>query len=308
MSDSKSLAQSDVSEMKGKIMKLSHKTSISEFRSSFPAKVIALVLCLTLLDLQISGLLYSNQEITSTQTAFQATTNPLTSKQASELKDTQADSTLNHLLGTNPLSSASSEYTYEFTNEAAQIKIHLDSTETRTYEWQNNQLGHLLSIETEDETVSYQYGQSVILNDPKGLLRGVKDLGSLDSSATVLADKSASPHPPEDGFVLLAKNDNQANQIKLTTQKKNETYASEYTYEWKNETIGKLISSARIANQGKTLELTVSLHQGWNVISNPLPNPISFNQFKELITPLIILSLTDLMLNTKFIHSLPLRP
>ncbi len=47
----------------------------------------------------------------------------------------------------------------------------------------------------------------VILNDPKGLLRGVKDLSSPDSSVTVLADKSASPHPPEDGFVLLAKND-----------------------------------------------------------------------------------------------------
>ncbi len=67
----------------------------------------------------------------------------------------------------------------------------------------------------------------VILNDPKGLLRGVKDLALRVNSAKDLtnsrsfsrpiqdslrmtkglADKSAAPHPPEDGFVLLAKND-----------------------------------------------------------------------------------------------------
>ncbi len=50
----------------------------------------------------------------------------------------------------------------------------------------------------------------VILNEVKDLalrVNSAKDLSSLDSSATVLADKSAPPHPPEDGFVLLAKND-----------------------------------------------------------------------------------------------------
>ncbi len=49
--------------------------------------------------------------------------------------------------------------------------------------------------------------RSLTARTSRQVLSEAKDLSSLDSSAKLMADKSAPPHPPEDGFVLLAKND-----------------------------------------------------------------------------------------------------